>query len=220
MCGRYTLSNTDLKKRFSTANNLSGLDPSYNITPGSFVPTITRSSPNNITKMHWGFVPEWSKDGKFSMINIRNDTLRDKPYFTGVMTKTRCLVPSDGFYEWKKTKAGGKVSKEPYYFFLKDNPLFSFAGIYNLRTDAEGKEIYTFAIITCEPNYLVGEVHNRMPVILDKKTEDLWLDSDSQNSDTLLKLLTSYPPAKMSAHKVSYLVSNSQKDGPELIKPQ
>jgi putative SOS response-associated peptidase YedK len=219
MCGRYTLSKTNLKKRFSTDNNLVGFDASYNITPGSFVPTITRNSPNKITKMHWGLVPEWSKDGKFNMINIRNDTIKTKSYFTSIMMKTRCLIPSDGFYEWKKTKAGGKLIKEPYYFFLKDNPVFSFAGLYIKRTDAEGKKIYTFAIITCEPNFLVGEIHNRMPVILDKKAEETWLNPEKSESDKLLKLLVPFSPAKMAMHKVSFTVNNPGKDGPELINP-
>lgn len=217
MCGRYTLINPKkIKKRFETENEVKEFEKSYNIAPSMYLPTITRSSPNKITFMKWGFVPEWSKGKYFSMINIRDDTLKNKVYFQNKLQNNRCLVPADGFFEWKRVKTRRGVDKIPYYIYLKNNPLFSFAGIYNKLKDAEGKEIYTFAIITTKPNHLVKDIHDRMPVILEKKDEDRWLEN-TNDFNIYFPLLNPYPPAKMEAHIVSAKVNSPRNDSSDII---
>ena len=220
MCGRYTLINPKrIKKRFKAKNKMEPQDPSFNIAPGMYLPTITRNSPNKITFMRWGFVPGWNKNKSFFMMNVRDDTIKSKIYFQNKIKTNRCLVPTDGFFEWKKKKTSRGIDKIPYYIYLKDNPLFSFAGIYNKRSDAEGNDIFTFAIITTKPNHLVKEIHDRMPVILDKKDENRWLDEKNTNPNNLQSMLTSYPPGKMDAHIVSSQVNNPKNDSIKLIQP-
>jgi putative SOS response-associated peptidase YedK len=219
MCGRYTLINPKkIKKRFDTENDAKEFDKSYNIAPSMYLPTITKNSPNKIIFMRWGFVPDWSKGKKFSMINIRDDTLKTKIYFQNKLHTNRCLVPADGFFEWKRVKTKRGVDKIPYYIYIKNNPLFSFAGIYNKLHDAEGKDIHTFAIVTAKPNHLVKDIHDRMPVILERKDEDRWL-KDTNDVNNYFPLLRPYPPAKMEAHKISLKVNSPSNDSPDIINP-
>ncbi|MBN1168635.1 SOS response-associated peptidase [Candidatus Woesebacteria bacterium] len=218
MCGRYTLTQPEkLKKRFKTVNDIKKIEPSYNIAPAQYLPTITRNSPNKITMMKWGFVPHWGKDKKLSLINIRSETVKEKPYFKNILFKDRCLIPSDGFFEWKKIKLDEKEEKIPYYIRFKDHKIFSFAGIYIILKDAEGKEIFTFAILTTKPNSLVAKIHNRMPVILQEENEDLWLNSSASLND-LLKVLKPYSAKPMTAHKISKKVNSPRNDYPSILE--
>lgn len=196
---------------------LPNFEKSYNITPSTYNPVIIRNSPNKAVMMKWGFIPAWSKDRKFSLINIRMETLNEKAYFKNILLKNRCLIPADGFYEWKKLDLEGKEEKVPYYFQLEKKGLFSFAGLYSKLTDAEGKDLFTYAIITCHPNSTMKNIHNRMPVIFASGDEDVWLNPDEHSLEKLQNLLLPFS-GKMLLHPVSYRVNNPANDDKRLIE--
>jgi putative SOS response-associated peptidase YedK len=218
MCGRYTLGNPGkIKGRFKTSNKVPLFDPSYNIAPSQTVPVITRNSPNRVTMMRWGFA--WSKDAKHGTINIRKETTKEKKYFQGILLTQRCIIPSDGFYEWKTVNLEGKDEKYPFYIYLKDRSLFGFAGLYNKLSDAEGKDHYTFAILTCPPNSTVKKVHHRMPAILEESDEDAWLDYENKDFESLNDMIKPFPAKEMKLHPVTKRVNSPRNDDKRLIKP-
>jgi putative SOS response-associated peptidase YedK len=129
--------------------------------------------------------------------------------------KTRCIIPADGFYAWKKT---GKKTFIPYRFVCKNQDIFSFAGLWEEYEDTDGNELHTFSIITTESNSLVSNVHERMPVILDKKTETIWLNKES-SEETLLGVLNAYPPEQMTFYPVSPRIKDKNVNVPSLLIP-
>jgi putative SOS response-associated peptidase YedK len=195
MCGRFSfISPAKLLQRYELDNLeartiLKNFEPDSNISPGLITPVITRNSPNQLTLMKWGLIPHWAKDPKigYKTFNARSETLTTTPSFRESVKTKRCIVPADGFYEWKKLAETPKKSV-PYYFSRKDGELISFAGLYDVWTDPEGHELKTFTIITIQANDLIKPIHDRMPVILEKDVEDVWL---AKNSDinTILSLL-------------------------------
>lgn len=219
MCGRYTDIKPDYAyRRFEVARPLDFNTPKYNIAPGMLQPIITRNSPNKATLMKWGLVPFWAKDPKigYKMINARAEGIADKPAFRKPLRTQRCIVPATGFYEWKKLD---DKKKQPYYFFIKDEEMFGFAGLYDIWKDVSGKEFYTYTIITTTPNELMTPIHDRMPVILPKDAEDLWLDPDINDPQPLAAMLKPYPSEKMEKYPVSTDVGNTRNDSPNLIQP-
>lgn len=218
MCGRYTLATSaNFKKRFGIFGDIPKIGVSYNISPSTYNPVIIRNSPNRIVMMKWGFIPQWSKDNKFTLINIRKETLLEKPYFQKILMSARCLIPADGFYEWKKVNLEGYDERIPYYIQLANHATFSFAGLYSILSDAEGKSIYTYAIITCPPNNAMKTIHNRMPVIIDAENEETWLEQETENVDKLSKLLIPFENT-LRLYPVGKKVNNPVNDGPYLIK--
>ena len=215
MCGRFALVDTkELNTRFDTQNSVD-LEPMYNIAPSFQVPVITRNSPNKVELMKWGRIPYWAKGPKigYKMINARSEEVSSKASFREPFKKRRCLVPANGFYEWKKLS---DKNKQPYYIRYKDNRVFAFAGLYDVWKDAEGKEIRSFTILTTKPNKVVSEIHDRMPVILEKKDEDVWLNQDTEPDQ--LNLLFSINDHKgLEAYKVSTMVNSPQNQGSELV---
>lgn len=167
--------------------------------------------------MKWGLVPHWSKEPrvKFSTINARVENVQQSPVFRDAFYKRRCLVPSMGFYEWRKNPDG---TKTPFFIRLKSRPVFSFAGIWDNWKDAEGKELKTYSILTCEPNEVMKPIHARMPVILPREIEEQWATLTTPIS-ALLSLLKPYDPANMKAYQVLPLVNNPQNDDEVLIEP-
>lgn len=187
----------------------------YNVAPTQNVAIVTKE---NITQMRFGLVPVWAKSLStgYTMINAKAETILEKPTYKGLFRHHRCLVPSTGFYEW----SGESSPKQPHFFTLKDRELFAFAGLYTTREDAEGKELSSFTIITTKPNALVGKVHDRMPVILDKDQEDDWLNIPAEDAEALLDYLDPYPASKMLDTLVSTAVnSTSAHNTKELIAP-
>ena len=218
MCGRFTLAKPEkVQKRFNTQNKMPLFEASYNISPSQTLPVITKNSPNRITMMKWGFM--WSKNAPHGPINIRKETTKEKKYFRRILLSQRCIIPADGFYEWKTINLEGKDEKYPFYFYLAGQKLFGFAGLYNKLTDAEGKPLYTFAILTCPPNNKIKKVHKRMPVILRKKDEAVWLDPENKDFDRLFNMLKPYPSGKIKMNPVSRRVNNPRNDDENLIKP-
>jgi len=188
MCGRYTFEpGTKFYDRFDISNRLDYLSKSYTVSPGKIMPVITHDSSNLVWLMKWGLIPFWANDSKIGehMFNARAESVVEKPAFRKAFNTQRCLIPANGFYEWKP-QAGKKI---PYYFEIKDRPLFAFAGLYDIWTDpVSGKETYSYTIVTSAPNETVKPIHDRMPVILEQKNESIWLDK-STPTNTLVSLL-------------------------------
>lgn len=222
MCGRYGFTDpSKIKDRFNIENpqDLKDLGPRYNIAPSQWLPVITRDQVTNHNKaelMRWGLLPAWSSDpGKAAMmINARAETLHQKPSYQKPLRTQRCLIPVTHFFEWKQTKEG----KIPYLIRLKNDEMFSFAGLYDVNNKVEDKEVKTYTIITTEPNSLIEPIHNRMPVILKKTTENIWLDPSITDFEKLLGLLVPYSPNLMEAYPVSQLVNAPHNDAPEILQ--
>jgi len=216
MCGRFTLSEPKLiSKRFGVINKLPFFEPTYNAAPSQSIPVVVKRSPNTAVLMKWGFLPEWGKEKGISLINIRSESTKEKPYFKGVLKKRRCIIPSNGFYEWRVV--GNE--KVPYYIFLKERSIFGFAGLYSSLVDSEGKKHESFAIITCLPNTFLKRIHNRMPVILKEKDENAWLQKETSDIELLYSFMKSYPHKEMKAHSVSRMVNDTENDSKSLTKP-
>ena len=216
MCGRYTISVPDdeLQARFNATLREMFYNPRYNAAPSQALPVILNSDSLHIVAAQWGFLPSWAKDKDFKpVINARAETAAQKPMFRHALKGNRCLVLADGFYEWKKTEAG----KVPYRITLINQEPFAFAGIWNVLETAD-QSLLTFAILTTEPNFLMKNIHNRMPVILPQASESTWLDP-TKNADEAQKLLQPYRAEEMMAYPVSKKVNIPSIDVPELIEP-
>jgi putative SOS response-associated peptidase YedK len=198
MCGRFVLI-TDLKniqKNFDIKNISCEHQPSWNIVPGQSVPVvICHDGINQLVCCRWGLIPSWSRDPSIAekLINARAETVDKKPSFKDAFKKRRCLIVADGFYEWKRE---GK-SKMPLYFYLKSARSFGFAGLYEKWISPDKKEINSCVIITTGANELIAPVHDRMPVILSREQERVWLDSNMVDLSGLLSVLKPYPAGEM-----------------------
>jgi putative SOS response-associated peptidase YedK len=218
MCGRYSLIFIDdLGNRFRVFNPMIGLRSRFNIAPGSEMPVIIHEEKNELVIMKWGMVPHWTKDIHTAKrpINARAETLAEKPSFKELLKNRRCLVPASGFFEWKKE--GNK--KIPFYIHLPKSPLFAFAGLYDRWTDPEGNLVFTYTIITTEPNDLIAKIHNRMPSILLPENEDRWLFKIPLSAGDLKEILTPFPAENMSMYPVSPLVNTPVTDDERIIRP-
>jgi len=222
MCGRFVLDDIDdILPRFGITDPKDikeELTPHYNIAPTQNIPIIykDKNQKNRIEFMKWGLVPYWAKDPKigYGMINARAETLAQKPSFKHILKTKRCLVPSSGFYEWKKIDK----QKVPFYIGIKSNRIFSFAGLFDNWKDSDGNELVTFTIITTDANDTLKTIHNRMPVILEQEFEEKWLDTRIQDFDSLTEMLKPYPDDQMITYKVSSEVNNPRNDNLQLIK--
>ncbi|OVE75593.1 hypothetical protein BVX97_04190 [bacterium E08(2017)] len=218
MCGRYTL--TKLSEDDARALGITlptNLIARYNIAPSQVVPVIRTFSPSNdriLDQMRWGLSPSWmgSAPSKPKPINTRAETILEKPMFRKAFVQRRCIIPADGYYEWKKTSSG----KQPYYFTNKDNTLLCFAGIWETAAD----ESPTFSIITTSPNSVAAKIHNRMPVILDSKSCSTWLGINDAGVSKLTDLLVPSPDDSLVCHPVSRAVNSPANDSPECIREQ
>lgn len=202
-------------ERFQIANRLERIEPRYNIAPSQEVPIIIKQSPNKVVMMKWGLIPHWAKDPKigYKTINARAETIADKPMFRSSLKSKRCLVPASGFYEWQATKQG----KIPHYIHLDKEPLFAFAGLYDVWKNDKKGEIYTFTIITTSPNELIKKIHDRMPAVLKQSDEDKWLDTENIAVEIALKMLAPYRASDMEAYPISRKVNSPENDTPDLI---
>jgi putative SOS response-associated peptidase YedK len=170
---------------------------------------------NRMGELRWGLVPSWAKDEKIAgkMINARSETLLEKPAFKKLIHRKRCLIPADGFYEWKKEG----TAKQPMRIVLKDRQLFGMAGLYDTWMREDGAKISTCTIITTAPNRLMEPIHDRMPVILRQEDEPVWLNRNNQDAGQLMSLLKPYDDHEMSAYPVSSAVGNVRNDSEDCI---
>ena len=213
MCGRFTLKNPR-RLPLSDFNfpDIETLVPRYNIAPTQDVlTTVQHGSSKEVKLLQWGLIPSWSKEAK-GIINARVETLDEKPSFKESFERRRCLIFADGFYEWERN---GKIS-QPYYFQLKHDAPFAFAGIWD-RWHGQGRAITSCAIITTTANKLLARFHTRMPVILRPESYDLWLSDTSRAAD-LKELLVPFPADEMMSHAVGYEVNDPKVDEERLLR--
>lgn len=159
-----------------------------NISPGQLIPVVTDPVSREVELFRWGLVPGWAKEPRigYKMFNARAETLSEKPSFRVPFLRRRCLIPADGFYEWKLVDG----RKSPFLFTMKNNKAFTFAGLWESWLDPAGSELRSCTLITTEPNELIGQYHDRMPVILDETARWKWLSEN--NAEELKALLVPY----------------------------
>jgi putative SOS response-associated peptidase YedK len=181
------------------------------------VPVIISQSSNQVMLMRWGLIPHWAKDEKtaYKMINARMETLTQRPAFRSLLPANRCMIPASGYYEWKAEARG----KTPYYIHPTSREFFAFAGLYDVWTNPHGEEIHTFTIITKDADGLVAQLHNRMPVILDRDLEEAWLNTHITSANEVLDILERSAGVTLDAYPVSRMVNKPSVDGKELIQP-
>jgi len=217
MCGRFALKTpaSVLATRFGL-DEVVELAPRYNIAPGTDIPTI-RYSPEGKRVMHllrWGLVPHWAKDPSIGarLSNARGETLTEKPSFRDSFKHRRCLVPADGFYEWKSE---GR-QKQPYFFSMKTSEPFALGGLWESWRMPDGNVLRTCCLITTGPNEIMLPVHDRMPVIIAPHDYEAWLTGESAEVQDLVK---PYPTVEMQAWAVGRRVSKSGEEGADLVLP-
>lgn len=223
MCGRFQLSVKagDIAQRYDLElfdelhrPQKPGLaaPQGYNCAPMQWLPVILNTTPTQISHLRWGLLPPWLRDVRMAakMINSRIETITEKPAFRNSFTQRRCLIPANGFYEWKKN------SKQPYRISLPETAIFSMAGIWERRQQSDAKYLDTFSIITTAATGSMKQIHHRMPVILSKEKEKLWLDSTQIISPELL--LEWATADAFQIEEVSQLVNSVYNDGPKLLE--
>jgi len=222
MCGRYRLSRRKqiVEEYFDTVSNEPDWTPRYNITPTQPVPVV-RQHPNeprrDLSLMRWGLISSWAKDasGAARMINARSETAHTLPAFREAMKLRRCLVEADGFYEWQRRGS----AKQPFCFEVGDGGLFAFAGLWERWRDPSGQWVKSCAILTTTPNAVTSAIHDRMPVILDRESYDLWLDPGMQNVAAISHLLKPFDARLMRCYPVSSRVNHVGNDDEDCSRP-
>ncbi len=215
MCGRYRLSRRKqiVEEYFDSVSGEDDWTPRYNIAPTQPVPVI-RQHPKEpvrqLSLMKWGLIPSWAKGPSVaaSTINARSETAATKPAFRDALKSRRCLIPADGFYEWMRT---GKA-KLPYCFEVNDGELLAFAGLWDRWKDPSGNWVRTCTILTTTPNPVTSVVHDRMPVILDPDSYDLWLDPGTQDVAAASELLKPYDARAMRSYPVNTRINHVAND--------
>ncbi len=221
MCGRFTLTvdPAELQDNFTGYTFPIQFAPRFNIAPTQPVLAIPNDGQRRGDFFVWGLIPSWAKDPTMGsrLINARAETLGEKPSFRAAYKYRRCLIPADGFYEWKAVP--GQKTKIPYFIHLKSRQPFAFAGLWEEWHSPDGSQIRSCTIITTEPNELMATLHNRMPVILPPAAYAEWLDTAIRTPESMGTLLRPYPADEMAAYPVSTLVNSPQNDRAELIVP-
>lgn len=221
MCGRFTLTvdPAELKEHYENASFPGQFAPRYNISPSQAVLAIPNDGRNTADFFVWGLIPSWAKDPSIGnrMINARGETLAERPAYRGAYKYKRCLIPADGFYEWKGQP--GTKAKTPYFIHLKNGIPFAFAGLWDEWNAADGAPIRTCTIITTSPNPLMAPIHDRMPVILRPEDYSDWLDPAPRAATSLQRLIAAFPAEQMEAYPVSALVNSPSNDRAELLQP-
>lgn len=219
MCGRFTLtlSAAEIEARYGVSVPV-GYKPRYNVAPTQeILALLADGQSRRLDVFRWGLIPHWAKDAKIGnkLINARAETLFEKPSFRDAVKKRRCLVIADGFYEWRETERGKKT---PVYVRFKSQKPFGFAGLWEFWNSPEGQTIRTCTIVTTEPNELLKPIHNRMPVIVPRELEELWLDPSPKAQEELECVLRPYRIEELELFDVSPLVNLPSNDGPECIQ--
>ncbi|MBI2855805.1 MAG: SOS response-associated peptidase [Chloroflexi bacterium] len=218
MCGRYSLA-TDvgsLEERFGFEGPDLPHQPRFNIAPSQEVLTvISDGSWKRAGLMRWGLIPSWAKDASIGnrMINARAETLAQRPAFRPALQRRRCLIVADGFYEWMRI---GK-SRVPMRIILKSGEPFAFAGLWERWRSPEDVWVHSCTIITTTPNEVMAPIHSRMPVVLSRDAEGVWLDTRIADIASLGHLLVPFSAAAMEAYPISSLVNSPSVDSPEVI---
>jgi putative SOS response-associated peptidase YedK len=227
VCGRYTLTNPDpvkLRQRFMLGESaVPEIEPRYNVAPTDPVLAVRRTEEGarEAGRLRWGLVPgRWAeKRSGRPLINARADGITSQPAFGESFRERRCLIPADGFFEWRRDESG----RLPFWISRPDGELFAFAGIWAaLPARASGPDaelLHSCAIVTTEPNDLIRSIHDRMPVILDPELEAAWLDPEA-DEDELVSMLRPLSAGLLVTREISDSVNDVRNDGPELLEPR
>lgn len=220
MCSRYSLTSPpEAVRAYFSVRAAEAFPPRYNIAPTQPVHIVRRDPRHEreLVLVRWGLIPSWVRQiEKFStLINARAETLDEKPSFRGAFRHKRCLVPTNGFYEW----TGPKGAKQPNLISLPDQELFAFAGLYEQWLGPDGSEIDSMAIVTLPANDTVRPIHDRMPAILAPEQFEAWLDCRSGNTLIANELLAASAAQTLEVREVSRQLNNPRNDGPELWQP-
>lgn len=219
MCGRYTLATPDhqaIRARFPVGESIA-ISQRYNVAPTDEVLTVTTDK-QGVPRgglLRWGLVPSWAKDASIGskLINARVETAAEKPAFRRGFERYRCLIIADGFYEWQPTPGG---PKQPFHITRDDGALFSFAGLWSIWHGDDGRTLRTCTILTRAANPAIAPLHDRMPVILERRHESAWLDT-STPPGALDQVLVGLPAAETALAEVGFAVNDARYDGPECL---
>jgi putative SOS response-associated peptidase YedK len=223
MCGRYAFyDHQELSERLTNVSLdthfLEQFRPTWNAAPSQTLPVIVEDHGQaEVRGMHWGLIPKWTKPGerpKVTPINARAETIAEKPMFRSLVKYRRCIVPANGFYEWKRVGS----RKQPFFIEPAEGELMLFAGLFDEAKGADDEPIASFTIITTEANDAVSGLHDRMPVILDDDDLEAWLDRDLTEFAPLEHLLRPAPDGAIDLHPVSRDVNNTRHNDPSLIE--
>ena len=222
MCGRYTLTVTpELLRKLFGFDVTPNFAPRFNIAPTQPSPVVrgTSGGGRRVDLLRWGLIPSWSKDASIAskLINARGETVAAKPSFRSAYAERRCLIPADGFYEWR-TEDG---KKQPYRIGFKGGGAFAFAGLWESWVAPDGatnagETVETFAIVTTDANPKIRPIHHRMPVIVDPGDYDLWLGGEPQAAQAVIR---PFPPDDMAFYRVTTRVNNVRNDDDFCIAP-
>lgn len=218
MCGRYTLtSSPEVLRTLFRYQEQPNFPPRYNVAPTQPIPIVRMvDGQRQFALMRWGLLPSWVKDPKaFSLlINARGESAAEKPAFRAAMKRRRCLIPADGFYEWR---AGG-ARKQPYFVHARSGAPLAFAGLWETWVGPNGEELDTAAIVTTAANATLKPIHDRMPVIVPEAAFDLWLDCANVDATTAAALIAPASDNLMEAYPVSTEVNRTANDNPKLVE--
>jgi len=223
MCGRFTLTaDWGLVREWffiELAEQMERIAPRYNVGPGQDVlAVIAHEGVRRAGRLRWGLKPSWSSPGGKApapLINARAETLASRGTFKPLLARKRCIVPADGFYEWKTNEDG---KKQPFRVTLTDRPLFAFAALYDTYIAEDGTKHHSCVIVTTEPNRTMAGIHDRMPAILRREDEALWLDRGVTDAAALLPMLRPYADEAMTLYPVSPSVGNVRWDDPSCVE--
>lgn len=218
MCGRFA-QRTDAKRlaREFKVEEVPEVKPRYNIAPTQDILSIRQAEgEREAVFLKWGLIPSWAKYASIGakLINARAETVTEKPSFREAFKRRRCIIPTDGFYEWQRT--GGR--KRPYFFRMKDERPFGFAGLWERWEGSGSRAINSCAILTTEANEVLRPVHDRMPVILHPDDYELWLGADVREHDLVKEMLRPYPADEMIGYPVSIAINSPHNQGATLTK--
>jgi putative SOS response-associated peptidase YedK len=227
MCGRYTITTIDglvaeLELEVEPAVAAS-FEPRYNVAPTQRVPIVVQrpDMPRALEAMRWGLVPHWAKDLGIGakLINARRETLHEKPAFRDAYSRRRCLVPSDGFFEWKREGKGAHARRRPFYYHRTDGRPFLYAGLWERWREPAGMWLTSFTIITGEPNPLLAPLHDRMPIIVEPADYERWLHPDALPPEALADVLRTPAPIGFELREVSSRVNSVANDDAACLAP-
>jgi putative SOS response-associated peptidase YedK len=219
MCGRYAITTApEALRRLFGYLEMPNFPPRYNIAPTQPIPVVrVMEGRRQFALVRWGLLPPWVKDPTtFTLlINARGETVNDKPAFRNAMKRRRCLIPADGFYEWKRDGA----VKRPHYIHRKDGAPFAFAGLWETWIGPNGEEMETAAIVTTSANAVLAPIHDRMPVILPPDAYEIWLDTMNVDAKTAAALIAPAQDELFETYEIAPLVNRVANDGPEVQAP-
>lgn len=217
MCGRFTLKATDeaIQNHFNL-EQAPKVEPNYNIPPSTKILCLG-GFPLQAKQFRWGLIPSWAKDEKISykLSNARSETAAQKPSFRAAFKKRRCLIPADGFYEWKRKE---DKSKQPFYFKIKDQELFAFAGLWEQWTSPEGQQIRSCTILTKAAHAEIESIHHRMPVILNPNHYQEWCNPELEDKEKVSRIISADIGGKLIYYPVSSRVNSPKNNSADLLE--